>query len=486
MSFLNDPELFRELGPNEPWPPDTLPLTDPVTGKRYVPRDNARQNKVKVEAAKTNGGSSNPKPEPEPEPEPQPEPNGSDPNDPSSWIKPPPQPDLGIWYARDIDPTKIPPRRWLLGNSFCRKFLSSLIADGGVGKTALRIAQGLALAAGRSDITNEYVFGGPHRVLFVCFEDDADELNRRIAAAMLHHKVSADDLDDRLMLAVIKGKKLLQMARHGAIKPGELTAWLKRAIVTLKPDHVILDPFVKTHGLEENDNILMDQVCDTLATLAIEYNIGIDAPHHTRKGVHAAGNADEGRGASAVKDAARIVDTLTPMTAQEAEQLGISDRIHIRYDNGKYNLCPAGEARWFRFVGVAIGNTNVDPTYPKGDNVQTVEPWKPPAAFDGLPLAVIKDVFDKIRQGPQPDEFWARNRQAGEDWVGSILTAAGKSKNQAATVVETWIRNDVLKVDDYNSPKRKRASITRVQLNEGKALTILAGLQKTMQQANNP
>ena len=47
---------------------------------------------------------------------------------------------LGKWDAGDDD-APIPPRGWLLGNAFCRKFVSSLLADGGVGKTALRIAQ---------------------------------------------------------------------------------------------------------------------------------------------------------------------------------------------------------------------------------------------------------------------------------------------------------------------------------------------------------
>jgi hypothetical protein len=50
-----------------------------------------------------------------------------------------------------------PPREWLLGNVFCREFLSSLIGDGGVGKTAVRYAQYLSLASNRS-LTGEHVF----------------------------------------------------------------------------------------------------------------------------------------------------------------------------------------------------------------------------------------------------------------------------------------------------------------------------------------
>ena len=49
---------------------------------------------------------------------------------------------LGEWNAAlDVEPP--PPRGWLLGNSFCRRFVSSVLADGGTGKSALRILQAL-------------------------------------------------------------------------------------------------------------------------------------------------------------------------------------------------------------------------------------------------------------------------------------------------------------------------------------------------------
>jgi RecA-family ATPase len=52
--------------------------------------------------------------------------------------------------------------------------MSSLLADGGVGKTALRYAQLLSLAIGRS-LTGDYVFQRC-RVLIVSLEDDSEEL----------------------------------------------------------------------------------------------------------------------------------------------------------------------------------------------------------------------------------------------------------------------------------------------------------------------
>ena len=41
---------------------------------------------------------------------------------------------LDVWDAGD-DPGMIPPREWLLGNQFCRKFVSGLTAPGGSGVT---------------------------------------------------------------------------------------------------------------------------------------------------------------------------------------------------------------------------------------------------------------------------------------------------------------------------------------------------------------
>jgi hypothetical protein len=88
--------------------------------------------------------------------------------------------------------TKPPPREWLLGTTFCRTFLSSLIAAGGVGKTAVRYAQFLALAS-RRETTGEYVHHRS-RVLVISLEDDDKELERRMLAAMMHNNIAHADI----------------------------------------------------------------------------------------------------------------------------------------------------------------------------------------------------------------------------------------------------------------------------------------------------
>jgi hypothetical protein len=63
-----------------------------------------------------------PRDEPLPHKGPKP-PNGDDRNQDGG-------PHIEVHNAGDIDPTKIPPRGWLLGTTFCRQFISGLNAAG--------------------------------------------------------------------------------------------------------------------------------------------------------------------------------------------------------------------------------------------------------------------------------------------------------------------------------------------------------------------
>jgi RecA-family ATPase len=144
------------------------------------------------------------------------------------------------------DPGPIPPRGWLLANQFCRRFLSCLVATGGTGKTSLRLLQFLALATGRA-LSGEHVFRRS-RVLLLSFEDDIDELNRRLAAALIHHKIDRIELKGWLFIAAPKGIKLAEM-RQGSRQIGRLEKTLSDAVQRRKPDLIGLDPFVKLHAL---------------------------------------------------------------------------------------------------------------------------------------------------------------------------------------------------------------------------------------------
>jgi RecA-family ATPase len=127
---------------------------------------------------------------------------------------------------------------------------------------------------------------------------------------------------------------------------GKIEKLLRREIEQRKIDLIGLDPFVKLHAMEENDNTAMDFVRDLLVQLAIEYDIAVDAPHHTRRGALIPGDPDSGRGATGIPNAGRLVYTLTRMSAEEAERFGksaIERHDYVRLDSAKVNIAPSSQ-----------------------------------------------------------------------------------------------------------------------------------------------
>lgn len=369
-----------------------------------------------------------------------------------------PEAPLGEWDAGDdINPP--PPRGWLFGNIFARKFLSSLLADGGVGKTALRYAQLLSCAINRS-LTGDHVFQRC-RVLIVSLEDDADELRRRILALRLHYQIPCSELKGWLFLCSpgAAGGKLMTTLDKRVVR-GQLAAKLEAVIIARKIDLVSIDPFVKSHSVEENSNSAIDDVVQVLTDLAAKHNIAIDAPHHTSKGTADPGNADRGRGASSMKDGARLVYTLAPMSTEEATAFGVKEedrRLLIRMDSGKVNIAPPmRQAKWFRLIGVLIGNATA--LYPNGDEVQAVEPWTPPDTWGGLSHHLLNQILTAI-DGGLPDGNRYSDASSVKDraaWKVVLEHAPDKTEGQAREIIKTWVKNGVLVSYEYDNPVTRK------------------------------
>jgi hypothetical protein len=372
------------------------------------------------------------------------------------------KPEVGLceWDFGE-DTTVPPPRGWLLGTTFCRTFLSSLLAAGGVGKTAVRYAQFLSLASGRN-LTGEHVHRRS-RVLIVSLEDDANELRRRLCAVMKHHGISHSDIKGWLFVSApgrSAGKLLEIDPITKCTKTGELTANLEAAITRRKPDLVSLDPFVKSHSAEENNNTVIDDVVQILTNLAAKHNIAVDAPHHVSKGAADPGNADKGRGASAMVDAARLVKTLTQMSEAEARIFGIQDedrKQFIRVDNGKVNIARGGgPAQWFELIGVSLDNGTE--LYPHGDTIQVAKPWKPPELWADLSDALLNKILDKIDAGLPGGERYSDAAKADRRAAWKIVAemASEKSEGQAKEIIKAWVRSGVLEPYQYHSDGDRR------------------------------
>lgn len=368
---------------------------------------------------------------------------------------------LGEIDASEL-PSTIPPRAWLLGNLFCRRYASSIIADGAVGKTSLRYAQLISLAIGRS-LTGDHVFQRC-RVLIVSLEDDINEVNRRIAALCLHYGIKRADLAGWLFVAAPghRGGKLLTVDKNGQSVVGSLSGKLLRTIKQRKIDVACLDPFVKTHSVEENNNSMIDEVVQILTDLAIDCNIAIDVPHHTSKGTADPGNANRARGASSMKDAARLVYSLTPMTSEEAQLFNISEaerRFLVRMDSAKVNIAPPmTEARWFKLVSVDLGNGTE--MYPAGDRVQAIEPWDPPNMWDKISQNQVDAILAEIDQGLADGNYFSDARSAKERAAWKVverhIPTLGEA--QCRRVIATWMTSNPPQLVrfTYRDPVRRK------------------------------
>jgi RecA-family ATPase len=190
---------------------------------------------------------------------------------------------LEIFDAGEDD-DNIPPRGKLLGNVFCREFMSSLLADGGTGKTALRVAQLMSLATGR-ELTGERVYVRS-RVLLVSLEDSLTELRRRVKACRLHHSVSKQDLAGWFFMTCpgADAGRLMEIDAKGTLILGALRDMLDNIVTARKIDLICLDPFVKAHAVGENTNDAIDKVVGILTDLSHKHRISVDAPHHVSKG----------------------------------------------------------------------------------------------------------------------------------------------------------------------------------------------------------
>jgi AAA domain-containing protein/DnaB helicase-like protein len=353
------------------------------------------------------------------------------------------------------DENAIPPRGWLLSNTFCRGFISGLIAQGAAGKSSVRLIQALSLVSGRS-LSGEHVFQ-QGRVLIVCLEDGIDELRRRTRAAMLHHGVDGNELRGRLFLWAPLGHKIAEQ-RNGSreVVQGELAEKMRSFIVKRKIDLVMIDPLVKAHTVEENDNTAIDAVAVILSTLACDLDCAVDLLHHERKGSNDTGDANRARGASSFKDAARLLYTLTPMSNDEREKFGLSEaerRSLVRVDSAKVNIAPpAIEGRWFRIVGVPLGNGNE--AYPRGDEVPTAEPWTPPNIWRDLSTTVINKILDNIAAGPAEGRRYSPANRADDRAAWRVVQkhCPEFTPKQCQDVISTWLNSKMLEASDYFDP----------------------------------
>jgi hypothetical protein len=262
------------------------------------------------------------------------------------------------------------------------------------------------------------------------------------------HRLYVDSGLDRTLCTAIEGTNGLEL-----IEP--VYEALKAEIERRGVDVLMIDPFVSSHEVDENANVLIDKIAKRWKRLAHDTGCAIVLVHHTKKMHGREVKAEDSRGASALIAAARIVLTLNEMNSDEAKRFGISDkkeqRSFIRVDNDKANRSAPENAHWFKKVGVNLGNG--EGLHP-GDSVAAAIPWTPPDPFEGISTRDLYNVQLAIDAG----EFGA-DLQAS-DWAGQavaqVLGLDLEDETHKESLLRTWKANDQFEVRRRHDGKRER------------------------------
>lgn len=368
--------------------------------------------------------------------------------------------------ATPFDPAKfltLEPRRWVYGHFLIRRYLSVLGAPGGTGKTAYAMTVGASVALGQPLLGEPVHESGP--VWIYNLEDPEDEALRRMQAICLLHSIDPEKLRGRLYLDSGRDRPMvIAVNDNGATVATPIVDLMVAELKARGIRLLVVDPFIKSHKLEENRNEQVDFAASLWNQIADKADCSILLAHHFRKG-GVSGEADAFRGASALIDAARAAVSLSTMSEKEADKLGVEDdqrRFHIRMDNAKLNLAPPpAHALWLRLNNVEL---------PNGDRVQATSKWEAPSPWDGIPMLLVVSMLGAIGAGPSPGELYTAKTNAADKarWAGSVVVEmAAKTDGQAKDIIRAWIANGLLSEGTYHSPK-SRKDVSCVTVNAAK------------------
>lgn len=344
---------------------------------------------------------------------------------------------------------------WLYDRHLLRDTVSCTVAMGGTGKSSMAIIQALAMASGKALLGVEVP--RPLRVCLINLEDNRLTINKRIEAAMKHYCLEPADISDRLFTKA-KGEIKLKIASQPngrtVVRNEPLIRGLIKFLTEQKIDVLSVDPFVKTHGINENDNDAIQAAVECYDDIAEAARCSVHLWHHTRKSGGGEVTIESARGAIAFVDACRSANVLETMTRAEGQKLKIERPIfYFREFNGKRNFAPpSDQSTWYRLVGVEIENGG--PLF--GDSVGVVETWLHPGAKE---TELSPELIERIRAEVGTELKW-REHSSADAWVGKgIAPALGlnadEDKEEIKAVVRKLIKAGVLRIVSGRNAKRE-------------------------------
>jgi DNA polymerase I-like protein with 3'-5' exonuclease and polymerase domains len=344
----------------------------------------------------------------------------------------------------------IPRWEWLYGRHLLRGEVAGTAAMGGTGKSTSSIVEALAMASGRALLGEEVP--RPLRVVLINLEDTRNTMDKRIAAVMRQYNLKPADIGNRLIVKA-KGEVKIKVARQrrsGDVERNEATV---RALTQLMLEHrgdvLSIDSFIRTHGVNENDNSAIQEVVECYEDVAVTVKGAVHLWHHTRKLGGERATIEAARGASALIDAcrsARIFETLTEKEHEQLKQIQPEMQargFYFRSFNGKRNFAPpADQSDWFEIKNITLLN---------GDDVGVVTAWRYPGSWDDVPEETTKQVVAEIGRGMPNGQRYSNHNRATTRAAWPIVQrhCPNKTEDQCRRMVAIWIKRRLLYEDKY-------------------------------------
>jgi hypothetical protein len=293
-------------------------------------------------------------------------------------------------------------------------------------------------------------------------EDPADEIRRKVTAAMLRHNVQPQELENRLFVNSGRDTEIIvaKTTKEGVTIYAPIVEAVIDTIIANDIGVVIIDPFVTCHGVVENDNNAINQVVGVWRKIAGVTGCSIELVHHSRKTNGNETTVEDARGASSLASAVRSARVLNLMKKEEASQLQLeSHRSYVRVDEGKPNLAPPEQAWWFKIESVALGNGLLGT---EGDSVGVVVRWQWPKSTMHISSEQMHALGAAIT-----GRDWRYDYQAKE-WIGhefaTVLNVDAKQhKRYLETLVQTLINQGALEIFTARTSARKECPHVRVK-----------------------
>lgn len=363
------------------------------------------------------------------------------------------------------DPKTIPPRPWLFGKHYMRGMASATAGIGGAGKSTMLLTEAIGASIGRNLISGDEMPVGPLNVWLHNGEDPPDELERRVAAILIHYGIDPELVEERLH--VTSGREMPILVAEALSDGGKLFVpredgvQLREELIAKKIDIFMADPFVTIHRVNENDNGLIDSVMGLIRNIAHQANCAFEVAHHLRKLNGGDVGIDDIRGAGSIVGACRSVRLMAAMTTEEANRYGIEDKDRKAFSwlvNGKANMLPPSHAReWVHAIGVSLDNA-ADPY--EADNIGVLERWLPPESYLDLTPTEYHSIKRTLQEAKQ-DELRYNAQASG--WAGKLIAKVlGKDpsdkgvKSEMYGLIERWKKTGKLKVESVHLARQGR------------------------------